>query len=352
MENALSILVLLAVIFYILLKFYRIRDDLEAREEKENSGLKVTTETVVGTTEIPAVSERLKTAVPTATGLFPHEISLLGHLSNPRARKNVTQAWLSCYPMREPSSVLDRLVDLGFAKWDGKRARPTEKGLKEIEENEYVFYCETHNCIDVWEMNKLINNVDNCNPKRFKWRDLVWQRLNERKIAAVHRLKFHEISSLEREIGYFLRAEGRNEGALRCFVRSAFIEANDLQDMPIGQEDDNLLNFWLKSKASSHSPFTPLVGCSILPLYLIDPIVGVAREMNLTIEKLREITLDELLHLKRSNYPEVFFTTEELTEILCCSVFEDADKLKAIYKVADDRLQRKAETLETWLPVS
>lgn len=345
MGNALSILVLLAVIFYILLKFYRIRDDLEGREEQENSGLKVTTETVVGTTEIPAVSERLKTAVPTATGLFPHEISLLGHLSNPRARKNITQAWLSRYPMRDPASVLERLVNLGFAKWDGKRARTTEKGLKEVEENEYVFFCETSNYINVWELNKLINNVGNCNPKRFKWRDLVWQRLNERKVAAVRSLKFHETSSLEREIGYFLRAEGRNEGALRCFVRSAFIEANDLKGMPLDQKDEELLNFWLKTQASTHGPFTPLVGCSILPPYAIEPIIGVVREMELTIEKLREITLDECLRLKRSNYPEVFFTTEELTEILCYSVFEDADKLKAIYTVADERLQRKAESL-------
>lgn len=352
MENALSILVLLAVIFYILVKFQRIRDAQEEREKKENSGMKVELETIIGTTEIPAVSERLKKAVPTAAGLFPHEISLLGHLSNPRARKNVTKAWLTCYPMDNPTEVLDSLVNRGFAKWDGERVRPTEKGSKEVDDNEYVFYCQRSNHINVWEMNRLINNVDNCNPQHFKWRDLVWQRLTQRKNDAVLSMEFYKASSLEREMGYFLRKEDRNEGALRCFVRSAFIEANDLNHAPLNQKDEDLLNFWIKTRASSHSPFTPSVGCSILPPYALEPIVGVVRKMELTIESLREITLDELLQLKKLRYPEMFFTTEELTEIICYSVFEDADKLKTIYKIADERLQKKAETLKTWIPIS
>lgn len=347
MENALSILILLAVLFYILVKFQRIRDAQEERARRNATEEKVVVTPIEDTEGLPIVAEALKTAVPTAAGLFPHEISLLGHLSNPRARKNITQAWLSCYPMRDPNSVLDRLVDRGFAKWDGKRVRPTEKGLKEIEENEYIFYCQSSNYFNVWEMNRLMNNADNSNPKHFKWRDLVWQRLMQLKNDAVLSINFSEVARLDREMGYFLRDEGRNQGALQHFVRSAFIEANDLGHAPFDPENKDLLNYWLKTNAETHSPFVSTIGCSILPPYALDPIVETVRRMELPIEKLRKIVLDELLRVKQVRYPELFFTTEELTEIICYSVFEDADKLKAIYKIADERLQKETASIKS-----
>lgn len=351
MENALSILVLLSVIFYILVKFQRIRDAQEEREKKEDSSLKIKIEPLIARQEISAVEEEIKTAVPTAAGLFPHEIALLGHLSNPRARKNITQAWLNCFPVDNPNAVLESLVDRGFAKWDGKRVRPTEKGEKEVEDNDYVFKFQGSFDFSVWEMNRLLNNVDNSNPQRLNWQGLMRKKLSADLMKASSSLAFQEVSHIHERIGDLCSSEEKYQEAIEHYLVTVYLEANQIPGMP-DPRDEDFYNYWLKTTISNHAPFVPSIGHSIIEPPLLRSIVFCYKSLGISINDLRQIVLSKFMELKKLNYPDTFYTIPELTEVVCASVEIDAAKLTAIYKAADERIQKKAATLKTSIPIN
>lgn len=58
------------------------------------------------------------------------------------------------------------------------------------------------------------------------------------------------------------------------------------------------------------------------------------------------------MELKRLNYPDTFYTIPELAEVVSSSVEIDMTKLIAIYKTADEQIQKKAATLKTSIPIN
>ena len=213
--------------------------------------------------DIPSLSSRIQKAIPSAAGLYPHEILILNYAESYTDGQNEFQKfWLYDYSVDTPKQVLDSLLNRGFLckggisrslsalkvpelkkmltekdeKTSGKKAelverimavytqneletmfpnryyQLTEAGNTEIRQNEYVLYLHRHRFMTVWEMNYLLK-ATNSDARRY--RDLIWGELNRRSIEHIQNGDFGLYRCNRLQMHDFVLEEGKYSTALQ-----------------------------------------------------------------------------------------------------------------------------------------
>lgn len=114
---------------------------------------------------------QIESAYPSNNGLYPHEILMLSYA--PKMTSDNTkfpQFWQREYNIQNPQGIIDKLIKEGFIK-KSKNYELTEKGKKELSQQEYVSYINKHKkefsglisdkYMDIWKMNAITKGKPN-----------------------------------------------------------------------------------------------------------------------------------------------------------------------------------------------
>lgn len=118
---------------------------------------------------VPTFEERIKTSIPSSTGLYVPEILMLHFCKSfPNPKNGYPAYWWFNYGVRNVGAMLQSLEQRSYIEIDEKsgKYRLTDKGKAEESENEYVYYVHS-NSLDIrfnaWTMNKLLGTGDKSN---------------------------------------------------------------------------------------------------------------------------------------------------------------------------------------------
>ena len=332
------------------------------------------------------LSEHIKSAIPSAAGLYPHEILMLNYASHYNHLKNDFPGfWKRDYYVDDPQQLLDSLLDRGFLcysdisaslekrpmsvlkelleknneKSPSKKAdviariqelfdskqleelfperyyRLTEKGMIEVEQNEYVLYLHQHRFMTVWEMNSLLKKTSvNAN----RYRDIIWGELHHHSIEHMKNGDFGIYCNDKLAMHEFVLEENKYKEALPLLCE---VISYDLSGL--GNGEFNLIS---NSDASTrlvryNSRITNLI-CNqsssevTLPSRIIERFAALYKAL--------EVSADEFIKtcyqiFSRIQIHERVFTAEECANIALSEIGLEQRKLKNSYQIAQQRLK-------------
>lgn len=208
----------------------------------------------------------IHSAFPSRNGLYPHEIMMLSCADSYKTINNsFPNYWKYDFAVSDPQAILTSLHERGFIdvgtvedalsrlkvvelkeylsrigeKTSGKKDELikrilenydiselehtlteryyalTEKGKKELEENQYVTYLHRHRYMSIWEMNILLNSD---NPSHLGYRDILWREFNKRSGEYFQTSDFGLYRNTRLNMHDFLIEEGKAKDALRFLV--------------------------------------------------------------------------------------------------------------------------------------
>lgn len=208
--------------------------------------------------ETLSLSELIKSATPSKQGLYPHEIMMLEYAPHFKTKNNNFQNfWYYQYLVSEPQKILDSLFKRGFIevgdlksaiekiklpdikeelklinqkvsgkkdelidrliengdidylnnKFNERYFRLTEKGEKELKDNQYVSYLHNHRYMSVWEMNERISKT------HMPYRDILWGYFNEKSMEHFKNCEYGLYRCIRLNMHDFLCEEGKYKTA-------------------------------------------------------------------------------------------------------------------------------------------
>ena len=335
---------------------------------------------------ITTISSLIQNATKSAQGLYPHEILMLSLATKYKTSGNSFQSfWEHEHHTFNPQTILDDLFNKGFleiadlrttlsnlkvtelkeelknfdlkqsgkkeelierliesnnlayleAKYPTKYYKPSEKGEKELSDNEYIPYLHRTNYMSIWEMNKLL--VENAK-QGFNYRDIIWRKFNEESAKHFLNKEFGLYRNVRYNMYKFAMEEDKFDTALLMLCETV---AYDLNGMHVIGNDikTNSESYYLKFALESAFPFTTST-CRIPPF-----IVGELSKMQ-NVFRLKESDFRSkiLENFEKFSLPYSYFTNEECADIVLNEVYEHPRKVSAIYKNAEERIREKLQT--------
>lgn len=340
--------------------------------------------------DIPSLETRIKGTYPSKNGLYPHEILMLNYANTFMyyPKSNQFQGfWHYQYSVKEPQKVLDSLYDRGFLttgnlrltiekmkvvelkaelqnaneKTTGKKAdlverlmekanlktleekypnryyALTEKGVKEVQDNEYVEYLHKTKYMSIWDMNVLLNTS---NPLNLDYRDILWREFNNQSEDYFRTGNMGLYRNVRMNMYQFLMENKKIEEAFGLLCE---VVLYDLSGMSNNEQFINTSEFrkWeLENLIKYGFPYNS-------SLYTIPPaVVGwletIKDELHLSERDFQEALLEnfEKISLKKR-----IFTNSECVEIVMNEMGNHPRKLAAIYKQAEERLKDEMKGL-------
>jgi len=239
--------------------------------------MEIVTELVANEKEIIPLKERIKTAIPSKNGLFPHEILALHYAPTFYINQDVFQEFWKSYSVLEVDKVLSSLLSRGFLKigtfedvlkiqksdrlkiilktndlsssgkkenliktildkiqhteldklFPNKTYSLTDTGTEELKNGEYIVYVHRHGFegLDIWTLNKRVDVT----PHRY--RDKIWQYLNmdlSRKYLS--KGDFGLYRNLRYTMSRFLNEEKKFKGELALLTEVMFCDLSGLSN--------------------------------------------------------------------------------------------------------------------------
>lgn len=337
--------------------------------------------------DIVPLSLRLKKAVPTKRGLYPHEILMLDYAhtySTDLSHQHFQGFWYYEYSVEHPEDVLKSLEKRGFIrpgnlrsaiqnqtvpliknelrtigqKVSGKKAdlidrllsnvspeelekkfpvrfyELTESGTQELTENQYVPYLHRHKYMSIWEMNDRINHK---NPHHFGYRDLIWQFFNEESLKYINEGEMGLYRCTRLDMYEFLFEEKKYEQAFNLLCE---VITYDLSGMDNSEFSDIDEKFRLQLILKYDFPYSQ--SNAKLPPAIKQWMANLQGRLDLSDETLRKRLLQqfESISLYRS-----IFTNAECVDIVMAELNDDADILDTIYHKAEARLRTRLKSI-------
>lgn len=337
--------------------------------------------------DIVPLSVRLKKAVPTMRGLYPHEILMLEYAhtySTDLSHQHFQGFWYYEYSVEHPGDVVKSLEKRGFIqpgnlrsaiqnqtvpviknelraigqKVSGKKAdlidrllsntspeelekkfpvrfyELTESGTQKLTENQYVPYLHRHKYMSIWEMNDRLNHK---NPHHLGFRDLIWQFFNEESLKHLHEGDMGLYRNTRLDMYEFLFEEKKYEQAFNLLCE---VIAYDLSGMDNSEFSDIDEKFRLQLMLKYDFPYSQ--SNAKLPPAIKQWMANLQERLELSDDALRERLLQQFESI--SLY-RCIFTNAECVDIVMAELIDDADILDTIYHKAEARLRAQLKAI-------
>lgn len=331
---------------------------------------------------IPA-EKRIKNAFPSRNGgLYPHEILVLDYANSFSTQNNTYQRfWWTRYGVRDVDSILQSLLHKGFISegsiqatlerktvvelknllednalsTKGKKAeliqriieqipqstlntlfpvRPytrTEKGNKELADEEYVSYIHRNSVddLDIWSLNQLLYGSS----AHIPYRDVIWGYLNKKSGEYFSANDFGVYRNCRHRMATFLKEEGKFKGALAMLAEVVFFD--------LSGAGNNYNPDYLYILASHLFPYEK----SLAKTYpgITKEIFYCQEKVGFTEEELREYLAEKMRVLYS---PLQLFTIDECVDIIFYEQQADKEALERVYQVAEKRFRKNHPNLK------
>ena len=341
-----------------------------------SSFVKVTSEIISSAAEevIPA-EKRIKSAIASKHGLYPHEVLVLDYAGSYYTEGNSFQGfWWYRYGVRNVDNCLRSLLDRGFLqvgdlqsaieketaavlkdelknhglKVSGKKDelvqrllieipheelnsrftkrtyQLTELGKQALEEESYVPYIHRHTLedMDIWSLNKIIHE-----PPYMPYRDKIWGYLNKRSMEHFAAGNFGLYRNCRHHMSNFLMEEKKIIDALGMLSEVVFYDLSGLGN----NYDPQYLHIFAEH-------FFPYKDSTVtMAPGITSAVMNCQKELNLTDEELKAALLDRM---KRLSAPLHLFTPEECVDIVFMESRGETDALTTIYAKARRRFKQ------------
>jgi hypothetical protein len=350
-----------------------------AKQPKTNisSFVKVTSEIIPSVTDevIPA-EKRIKDAIASKHGLYPHEVLVLDYAGSYYTEGNSFQGfWWYRYGVRDVDKCLRSLLDRGFLqignlqstieketatvlkeelkkyglKVSGKKDelvqrlmteipheelntrftkrtyQLTELGKQALDEEGYVPYIHRHQIedLDIWTLNKIIHE-----PPYMPYRDKIWGYLNKRSMEHFAAGNFGLYRNCRHHMYNFLMEEKNVKDALGMLSEVVFYDLSGLGNNYDPQYLDIYAEHFFPYKDST----------ATMASGITNAVIHCQKELNLSDDELKAVMLDRI---NRLSAPFHLFTPEECVDIVLMESREDIDALTKIYAKAKRRFKQR-----------
>lgn len=349
------------------------------KQSKTNTSplIKVTTEIVHSPSEdiVPA-EKRMKNAIASKHGLYPHEVLVLDYAGSYYTEGNSFQGfWWYRYGVRDVNKCLHSLLERGFLqvgdlqsaiekenatiikgelkkhglKVSGKKDelvkrllaevpheelnarfpkriyQLTELGKQALEEEGYVPYIHRHALedLDIWSLNRIIHE-----PPYMPYRDKIWGYLNKRSMEHFAARNFGLYRNCRYHMSTFLMEENKIKDAPGMLSEVVFYDLSGLGN----NYDPQYLDIFAKH-------FFPYKDSTVtMAPGITSAVIHCQKELNLSDEELKTAMLDRM---NRLSAPLHLFTPEECVDIVLMESREDIDGLTKIYAKAKRRFKQR-----------
>lgn len=372
-----------------LLDFFRKKDKKESNQNTVNvqpqepkKEIKFTYSIGINN-EIPSLEDLVEKAFPSEQGLYPHEILMLDYASTYKITGNTfPQFWLYQYGVKEPQKILKSLYDRGFitvgsikdtlqklkvsdlkselsrvgAKTTGKKEALvnrvletedaasleekfpekyfvlTEKGTKEVQDNEYIRYLHRTHYMGIWEMNRLLQGK---NRYHKQYRDVLWGDFNRQLLEHFTNLNFGLYRNTCLSMYSFLMEEERYRDAFSSLCQVIYCDLSGLgnSERMLFDEDNRNFRFSIKMKLESCFPYKDSIA-KIIP-GMKDNLIALQKGFEWDNGSLRNAVQEEF---EKCTLPYHIFTVEECTDIVMGEVENQTDIVEKIYQEAEKRM--------------
>ena len=329
----------------------------------------------MGSDGIIPFEERIKSAIPSKNGLYPHEILVLDYADSFCTQDNrYQQFWWTRYGVKDVNKVLRDLLSKGFisiasvdvtlrkmtiadlkailAKYGlstrGKKEEliqrvideisseklkelfpnrfyiRTDRGEAELREEEYVPYIHRHSIqnLDIWSLNRLVNDSPDD-----AYKDVIWQYLNQQSIEFFKAKKYGSFRGCRCSMAEILGEEGRTVEELEMLAEIAFYDLSGAKD----NYNPEILHF-----IALH--FFPYEHSSVrIASGIVGRIFRCQEKMGLTDIALKEILVNCMRELFT---PIQIFSVDECADIVFYEHAGDMEALKSLYDIAEKKFYR------------
>lgn len=328
---------------------------------------------------------RIKTAIPSEHGLYPHELLMLSYAHTYTTGINkFQQFWEYNYFIDNPQQILDSLYQRKFIqqgsfknslsklklpqikselkscgeKVSGKKEdlvkrllecgniselekkypikyyELTKLGELELKENEYISYISNHSIenLTIWDMNIMLGN-DN----KASYRDKIWKYLNEASGQHFKNKDYGLYRNTRLTMYNFLMEEEKYNMAFNLISEVAYYDLSGLLNGDL-IEDKASKKYELEQRIEMAFPYEN--SCFNLP-------PGIREYLEDMKERLSDGTFKEKLYERFNKLytPFHLFTKEECVNIVIAEINQDTDTLKEIYKQSEKRLKSKIQNI-------
>ena len=329
----------------------------------------------------PLLKKLINKATPSETGLYPYEILMLNYAAKYKtSQKSFPKFWYHTYQVDDPKRVLNSLYLRGYIeeasveksiskltvqeiknelkltnnKTTGKKSelvdrllssasaeylnskfkdryyQLTQKGEKELQDNEYIIYANEKSIMDIWEINYKINNEY----KGRSYRDIIWIDFEERSKKAIQEKAFFTYQEIRHSMSVFLIDENKLKSALNLLCEASLYKLNSVEDNQIDMKeiyhDDFLSNMYLEN-LEKNSKYED----SWVKLYpYTEDFIFLKDKLNLTDVEFIKLIYD---FIKNVTLPYRTFNNDECIQIIVAEVHGNKDKLNKIYSTAYKR---------------
>lgn len=316
----------------------------------------------------------LQEATPSRQGLYPHEIYILSKAANYKiSDREINNFWIGGCCVEDVSDILDYLCNKGFiqpgslrdtighlkvpeikgelsaigekvsgrkadlvdrlissnnvnldmlaAKYPDRFYMLTDKGKRELEENEYISYLSKHGYMTIWEMNQKLNN----NPEGFSYRDLIWQKLNKDALNFRKKREFGLYRNTRLQMCEFLLKERKARQAVECICDVFAYDSNmfGLYDIPdeyrLSDDPDFFKHTYSTADTAPH---------------VVAQLGSIQEELGLSDAEYRQILLKGF---SKACYPHMAFTNDESADLVIAMLSGDHSTIKQIYSQVNKR---------------
>lgn len=326
--------------------------------------------------EIVPVEKRIKKAVPSKQGLYPHEVLMLDYASSFYTDQNSFQGfWWYQYGVRNVDQCLRSLLERGFLKIgdlqsaieketatvikgelkkyglkvSGKKDelvhrlmtevsheelatsfpkrtyQMTDLGKRELDAESYVPYIHRHSLenLDIWSLNSIVHE-----PPYMSYRDKIWGYLNKRSMEHFSARDYGLYRDCRYHMHIFLNEESRFADALGMLAEVVFYDLSGLNNSYDPQYLDIFAEHFFPYKESS---VTTAPG-------IISSIMQCQDNLNLSDDEVKAILSERM---KRLSAPLQLFTPEECADIVFWESCEAVDELTKVYAKAKKRFKQQ-----------
>lgn len=333
----------------------------------------------------PTLTDRLRTAMPSLAGLYPHEILMLNYANTYKnGHNNFQKFWLLDYSVDNPQSVLKSLLDRGFIclsdlsntlnklsvselkdllnrkneKTSGKKIdlvsrvltvynqqqleqmfpvryyQLTKAGENEVLQNEYVIYLHRHHYMTVWEMNSLLKAT---HTEATHYRELIWREFNRKSIEYMKNCDWGLYRNNRLDMHDFVMEEKKYRSALQllCEVISYDLSGHGNGETSPIQFNANLQNAIFESRMTNFLVSTNGKDVIIAP--------GLIKKFE-SLFKYLEVSSDEFVKIVYQLFgnikiPERIFSAEESANIALSAIGLERPRAKDSLNIAKQRMR-------------
>jgi len=326
--------------------------------------------------QVIPVEKRIKTAVASKQGLYPHEILVLNYAHTFYTSDNSFQGfWWYRYGIRDVQAILSSLEERGFLQVGDLRAilnKQTASAIKEllktngqkqtgkkneliqraletisedelnrqfprrtyslteigktaVEEESYVPYIHRNGVedLDIWSLNMLVHTEP-----YISYRDKIWGYLNQRSMKHFSDMNFGLYRNCRFSMSHFLKQEGKIEDELAMLTEVVFYD--------LCGASNNYDPKFLEIQAAYFFPYEN--SHAITAPGIISAIVDCQKKLNYTDDELETALIERMSKLSA---PIQLFTAKDCAKIVLLERDQNTDKLKALYTKAKKEFRQK-----------